>query len=146
MCKGHKTVALAASTLFFLAAFLFFGLYPLGFADRFCGGGWGGAALAALLLVAVQFLVWLSARHFNLVFYAISFIPAICLWLFVCIGSSSSRLTLWLALSVALVDILLPESWLPESRETTQGWLGCCILLVMASMLPFLLEYALSLA
>ena len=181
MNKGQKTVALIASAAFFLAIFLYGVLHFNGYSVNLFSNAPADAAIAALLVVCAQFLVRTAAGHPDFIFYALSFVPASCLWLSLCAGGAvlpyivvfvvfllavtalrkagvrnvlphliffciilaalfvwmgcRDRLV-WLAFILSAAGIFIPESSLPESRMTTRWWLGSCILLVLASMLP----------
>lgn len=89
---------------------------------------------AAVLLDMMITRVFLSRK--SLISFALSIIPAIFVWMFFC----DMRL-LWLLLSIACsVGLYYAYSGrLPDTRPTTDAWIGSLILTVILCVTPFVI-------
>jgi len=90
----------------------------------------GGAVFLADL--AVTFLL---LRRKSLISFSLSLIPAIMMFM-VCLGYSPLWGYVSGALSIALV--LIYRGRLPETRQTTDLWMGTLVLTVLTCVTPFI--------
>lgn len=90
-------------------------------------------ALAVLLDIV---LTRIALRRKSLISFALGVIPAILLWMFFC-GFKFLWLILSLLCSVGL--FFLYRGRLPDTRPTTDAWIGCLILTIILSVTPFII-------
>lgn len=75
-----------------------------------------GAAIYALLLLAVQFLCFLTFRTRNLLLYVLSFIPAILLWIFFCNESAMPGTAMAVIISLSALMLAFKTGMRPAFR------------------------------
>jgi len=99
-------------------------------AGAVCVSGWWASAFLADL-----FLTFLLLKRKSLISYSFSLIPAIMVWM-VCLGRSPLWGYVSAALTIALV--LIYRGRLPETRQTTDLWMGTLLLTAISCVTPFI--------
>ena len=95
----------------------------------------GGALLAITAVFLDLALTFQVLRRKSLISFSLSLIPPILLWLFFLGGNC-----LWIALSVAVSAALffIYRGRLPETRGTTDAWMGSLVLTILCCLTPFI--------
>jgi len=102
----------------------------LAMAGAVCVSGWWASAFLADLL-----LTFLLLKRKSLISYSFSLIPAVMAWM-VCLGRSPLWGYVSVALTIALV--LIYRGRLPETRPTTDLWMGTLLLTAISCVTPFI--------
>ncbi|MCQ2181942.1 MAG: hypothetical protein MJY89_00845 [Bacteroidales bacterium] len=116
MSPVHKTIAIAYSALATAGACL--------------TSGWGGVAFLADLC-----LTFFLLRRRSLISFSLSLIPSVMVWMLF-LGYSPLWGYVSGALTIALV--LIYKGRLPDTRQTTDLWLGTLVLTAVTCVTPFL--------
>lgn len=127
MTKPVKQIAIAYSVLLAAAVFLFaFGV----------GREFPRALLMAVIVMLDLAATFVVLQRKSLISYALSVIPAVAMWAFLC---SRRILFLVISLVVSIILFLIYRGRLPDTRRTTDGWIGMLIITCISSLTPFII-------
>lgn len=130
MTKPCKQIAIAYTFLLAAATFLVAYGVSRGFAHSLL------VAVIVLLDLAATFVV---LQRKSLISFALSVVPAVMMWTYLC-SKHIVFLIVSLVISVALFFIY--KGRLPDTRRTTDGWVGMLIITCISCLTPFIIMAA----
>lgn len=101
--------------------------YLAEFLTQFYYHAWAGATIVAVTLVIIQRQVWWLARRLGAAVsgYPLSFLPSLCLWVFLCDENAllSIAISVMLSLSAEMLYTKLPRGW-------SRSRIACALLMI----------------
>lgn len=126
MNSPHKQIAILFTSILLAASFLFaFGI--------------NGTVLYAILVAGILFFdlaaTFLVLKRKSLISFSLSLLPAIMMWTYLL---SRHLVFLVVSLLLSLALYIVYSGRLPETRKTTDGWIGMLIITCISTLAPFI--------
>lgn len=127
MIKPSKQIAIAYAFLFAAAVFLF----AYGVSSEFAH-----SLLFALIVMLDLAATFVVLRRKSLISFSLSVVPAVLMWTYLC-----SRRIVFLVISLVFSAalFLVYRGRLPDTRRTTDGWVGMLIITCITCLTPFII-------
>lgn len=126
MNSPHKQIAILFTSILLAASFLFaFGI--------------NGTVLYAILVAGILFFdlaaTFLVLKRKSLISFSLSLLPVIMMWTYLL---SRHLVFLVVSLLLSLALYIVYSGRLPETRKTTDGWIGMLIITCISTLAPFI--------